>query len=49
VDVAPMSKLLWRSEVKWLGAKNPLFPNQSISGGLSKHDVAVISSLALTL
>jgi hypothetical protein len=49
VDVAPMSKLLWRSEVKWLGAKNPLFPNQSTSGGLSKHDVAVISSLALTL
>jgi hypothetical protein len=35
--------------VKWLGAHDPLFPNQSSNGGLSKHDVAIISSLALTL
>jgi hypothetical protein len=49
VDVAPMPKLLWRSEVKWLGAHDPLFPNQSTDAGLSKHDVAIISSLALTL
>ncbi|MDQ2768330.1 MAG: porin [Gemmatimonadota bacterium] len=49
VDVAPMPKLLWRSEVKWLGAKNPLFPDQTTGAGLSKHDVAIVSSLALTL
>jgi hypothetical protein len=49
VDVAPMPKLLWRSEVKWLGARNQLFPDQSTDSGLSKYDVAIVSSLALTL
>lgn len=48
LDVAPMPKLLWRSEVKWLGAHDPLFPDHS-SDALSKHDVAVVTSLALTL
>jgi len=48
VDVAPMPKLLWRSEVKWLGAHDPLFPNRSATNYLSSHDVAVVSSLALT-
>ncbi len=48
LDVAPMPKLLWRSEVKWLGALDPLFPDHS-SDALSKHDVAVVTSLALTL
>jgi hypothetical protein len=48
VDVAPMPKLLWRSEVKWLGAHDPLFPDQSENSGLSKRDVAIVSSLALT-
>jgi len=49
IDVAPMPKLLWRSEVKWLGARNPLFPDQTTESGISKHDVAIVSSLALTL
>ena len=44
-----MPKLLWRSEVKWLGAHDPLFPDQSTGVGLSKRDVAIVSSLALTL
>lgn len=48
VDVAPMPKLLWRGEVKWLSAHDPLFPNQSAANDLSSHDVAVVSSLALT-
>ncbi len=48
VDVAPMPKLLGRSEVKWLGAHDPLFPNRSAANDLSSHDVAVVSSLALT-
>lgn len=48
VDVAPMPKLLWRNEVKWLGARDPIFPNQSASNELSKHDIAMVSSLALT-
>jgi hypothetical protein len=48
VDVAPMPKLLWRSELKWLGAHDALFPDQSTSNGLSKRDVAIVSSLALT-
>lgn len=49
VDIAPMPKLLWRSEVKWLGAHDPLFPDQAENSGLSKHDVAIVTSLALTL
>lgn len=49
IDVAPMPKVLWRSEVKFLGARDPLFPDQGAGSGLSKHDVAIVSSLALTL
>ena len=49
IDVAPMPKLLWRSEVKWLVARNPLFPDQTANSGISKHDAALVSSLALTL
>lgn len=48
VDVAPMPKLLWRSELTWIGAHDPLFPNQSANDALSRHDVAMVSSLALT-
>jgi hypothetical protein len=47
-DIAPMPKLLWRSEVKWLGAHDPLFPSQSATNDLSSQDVAVVSSVALT-
>jgi hypothetical protein len=49
VDVAPVPAMLWRSEIKWLAAKNPLFPNQAANDDLSRHDVALVSSLALTL
>ncbi|MBA2683677.1 MAG: porin [Gemmatimonadaceae bacterium] len=48
IDIAPMPRLLWRSEVKFLGAHDPLFPDQSSDDALSKHDVAIVTSLAFT-
>ena len=47
VDVAPIPRLRWRSELHYLRGKDPLFPDRS-SNGLSRNDPLIVTSLGLT-
>lgn len=49
VDVAPQSRLLWRTELRGFTARDRVFPNRSVSNPFSKSDGFVVSSLALTI
>jgi len=50
VDMAPAPRLLWRTELRALGAHDPIFTH---GGGTvtraSRHDVLLVTSAALTL
>jgi hypothetical protein len=46
VDVTPAPRVLWRSEVRGFQGAHPVFPKRS--GGPSRDDAFVVSSLALT-
>jgi hypothetical protein len=48
VDVSPVSRLLWRTEVRGLRADRPVFPLHH-AGNYSRNDGFVVTSLALTI
>jgi hypothetical protein len=48
VDVSPVSRLLWRTEVRGLRADRPVFPLHH-AGNCSRNDGFVVTSLALTI
>lgn len=48
VDVIPISKFLWRTELRFLKARDPLFPDRDAPGGLAKDNTLLVTSLALT-
>jgi hypothetical protein len=48
VDVVPVPRTLWRTELRLLGNAHPVFPNRTRASGLSSDDGAVVTSLALT-
>ncbi|HWJ24223.1 MAG TPA: porin [Gemmatimonadaceae bacterium] len=49
VDVSPVARLLWRTELRALRARDPLFTHGSGTvTDASNHDTFVVSSLALT-
>lgn len=47
-DVSARTRLLWRTEGRWLAARDALFPSRRAASGLARRDPVVISSLALT-
>lgn len=47
-DVAPQSRLLWRSEVRWLTDRDPIFPARREQSGVARRDPLIVTSLALT-
>ena len=49
VDVAPQSRLLWRTELRGFNARDHVFPNRSTTDPFSKNDGFVVTSLALTI
>jgi hypothetical protein len=49
VDIATAHRALWRTELRLLGARDPVFPGRSSVGdGLNSNDVALVSSFAIT-
>jgi hypothetical protein len=49
LDASPAARLLWRTEARWLRARDALFPARGAARGLAADDAVVVSSLALTL
>jgi len=50
LDLSPQPRLLWRTELRGLWSRDPLFTHGGgIAGGASRRDIFVASSLALTL
>jgi hypothetical protein len=49
VDVAPSGLLLWRTEVRGFSGEDAIYPDPDEPGGLSKEDVVVTTSFALSL
>lgn len=47
-DLSPQSGVLWRTEARWLTARDPLFPTSAGGGGLKTTDPVIVSSVALT-
>ncbi len=48
LDVAPVRNLLWRAELRFLRARDSLFPDRSAASGLSRDNTVAVSSLAFT-
>ncbi len=48
LDVRPASRLLWRNEARVLAGDAAIFPDRDGTGGLSKRNLVVVTSLALT-
>ncbi len=49
LDVRPASRFLWRNEVRALTGDAAIFPDRNGTGGLSKRNLVVVTSLGLTL
>lgn len=47
-DIVPQSRMLWRTEFRWLGADAALFPSTAGGGRLAQNDPLMVTSLALT-
>jgi len=48
LDVSPVPNVFWRTELRSLfGAHDAVFPSRDTSGGVSKSNVAVVTSLAV--
>ena len=47
-DLSPQAGLLWRNEVRWLTARDPVFPSGANGGGLTSRDPLLVSSAALS-
>jgi len=48
VDVQPVSRVLWRTELRGLAGSNAVFVDPRASGGYSDRNGVVVTSLALT-
>lgn len=48
LDVVPVGRLLWRTELRTLRARDSLFPDRSARNGLSRDNLLAVTSLALT-
>jgi hypothetical protein len=48
LDVTPQSRVLWRTELRQLTAKDRVFPDQNAGSGLAKGNTLLVTSLALT-
>ena len=48
VDVTPAPRMLWRTELRTLAARDPLFPTHTGPNRLARNDPLVVTSLALT-
>jgi hypothetical protein len=48
VDVAPIPRLLWRTELRGFAADGRIFPDAGDDATLSKRNVFAVTSLALT-
>jgi hypothetical protein len=49
LDLAPHARVLWRTELRGLSARTPLFPSRDAAGGVARSNLGVVTSLALTL
>lgn len=47
-DVRPASRLLWRNEARVLAGDAAIFPDRDATGGVSKRNVFIVTSLGLT-
>ena len=47
-DVRPASRLLWRNEARLLAGDAAIFPDREGTGGVSKRNLFVVTSLGLT-
>lgn len=48
LDVVTSGRALWRTEIRALRATDPVFPDRDGTAALSRHNVVVVTSLALT-
>jgi hypothetical protein len=48
VDVAPTNGVIWRTELRAFGATDPIFPKRDATGGVSKGNGFVVTSLGVT-
>jgi hypothetical protein len=49
LDVTPVPRLLWRTELRMLQAPDPIFTQEgAILASASRHDTFIVTSVALT-